>query len=293
MDVRLVALSDLNLTLARLRQLPEAPVREKTESLRRKGQLSPLVAADQDGSLVLVDGFLRYQAALRLGLTSLLVDIVRLPPAHMKAQVYLRNRERGLLLIEECRLVQELCDLDGLTQIEIADLLERHKSWVCRRLALFRSVSPHLLAHEAVGCLTGGSIRRLAQLPPRNQEEVMAAVLRDGIALPDVGALCDLFRRAPDPIARLYLLEHPQDALTLARRSPESSNDPHLGPAAQELLKSLRALRFISLRIQRHAQTDLGAIPPEGIHALSSAADAAELDCHTALANTRRSLPAT
>src|ERR1700680_4839592 len=99
MDIRSVPLRDLDLALARLRQLPDAQVREKVESLRRKGQLSPLVAADCDGTLVLVDGFLRHQAALRLGLDALLVAVVSLSSAHMKAQVYLRNRERGLLLL--------------------------------------------------------------------------------------------------------------------------------------------------------------------------------------------------
>lgn len=293
MDVRSVALCELNLTLARLRQLPDASVREKAESLRRKGQLSPLVAADQDGTLVLVDGFIRHQAALRLGLDSLLVDIVRLPSAQMKAQVYLRNRERGLLLLEECRLVQELCDLDGLNQVEVADLLERHKSWVCRRLAIFRSLSTYLLAHEAIGFLTGGSIRRLAQLQARNQEEVMASVQRDGIAYPDVGALCDLFRRAPDPIARRYVLEHPQEALIRARRPTEAKADPRLSLAAQELLKEILTLRQVSLRIQRRAQEGIALLPPDSVESMGKAIDAAEHDCHTALSIIRHCLPAT
>ena len=290
MEIRHVPLAELNLALARLRQLPEAPVREKVESLRRMGQLSPLTAADCDGVLVLVDGFLRHRAALRLGLDTLLVAVVTLPAAQMKAQVYLRNRERGLLLLEECRLVQELADVDHLAQVEIADLLERHKSWVCRRLGMFRSLSPHLLADGALGCLPGGAIRRLAQLPPRNQEQLMAAANRDAIPPADVGALAELYRRAPDPLARGYVLDHPQDALERARRKPEAKLDPRLGEAGQELLAALTALRQIALRIAGRATRGLGALPHDAVTQLATAAAAAERDCKAAFDANRNCL---
>lgn len=290
MDIRRVLLKDLDLALARLRQLPDAPVRAKAESLRSKGQLSPLVAADCDGTLVLVDGFLRHQAALRLGLDALLVAVVRLDAAHMKAQVYLRNRERGLLLLEECRLVQELADADGLSQVEIAELLERHKSWVCRRLGLFRGLSPHLLATDALACLPGGSLRRLAQLPARNQEQVMAVAQRDGILPHDVGALADLVRRAPNPLSRSYVLDHPKDALERARRRNEKAIDPSLGQAGTELLAGLVALRQIGLRVLSRATSGLGDLPPGAVNHLRTATGDAERDGKAAIEAVRNCL---
>lgn len=290
MDVRCVPLKELDLALARLRLLPDAQVRAKVESLRRNGQLSPLVAADCDGTLVLVDGFLRHQAALRLDLDTLLVDVVRLDSAHMKAQLYLRNRERGLLLLEECRLVHELADADGLSQVEIADLLERHKSWVCRRLGLFRGLSSNLLATDALGGLPGGSIRRLAQLQTRNQERVMAVVRRDGIPRHDVGALADLFRQARNPLAESYVLDHPAEALERARRQGETVVDPALGEAGTELLAGFTALRQIGLRIVRRATSGLGTLPPAAIHQLRTATGDAERDCKAAIEAARNCL---
>lgn len=292
-DIRRLPLADLDLSLARLRQLPESAIREKTESMRRKGQLSPLVAAEQDGALVLVDGFIRHQAALRLGLDALLVEVVRVSTTQMKCQVYLRNRERGLQLIEECRLVQELCDLDGLSQVEVADLLERHKSWVCRRLSLFRGLSSHLLADGALGLLPGGSLRRLAQLPPRNQEEVMAVAQRDGVPSQDIGALSDLFRRAPDPVSQRYVLDHPQDALARARKREEDSADPRLGEAGQQLLSGLMTIRQVSLRVHRRARDGIGAVPADGLQTLADATRIAEADCLAAVSAIRLCLSTT
>jgi hypothetical protein len=178
MELRHVKTAALDLSLGRLRQIRTGAVRAMEASLRSKGQLSPVVAAAQDGAPVLIDGFVRHFAAGRLGLETLLVEVVQADSVQMKAQVYLRNRDRAMALIEECRLVYELCELDGLSQVQVGDLLERHKSWVCRRLALYGSFSVHLLEDHALGLLGAGSVRRLARLSPRNQDQLLSVALR-------------------------------------------------------------------------------------------------------------------
>lgn len=284
MELRRVDPAELDLSLSRLRQLPEAAVKAKEASLRSKGQLSPLVAAsDEDGRLVLVDGFVRHLAAVRLGLESVLVEVVQLSPSQRKAQVYLRNRERGLQLIEECRLVRELVEVDLHSQVEVSDLLERHKSWVCRRLSLSRQVSPRLLEDLSLGFVGEGSLRRLAQLPVRNQEELWAVAQRDGLSPRDTGALVELWQRAPDPAARCYLLDHPAEAVRRSRKPPESPLDPRLGTAGRELVKGLMALQQVSLRIQRRVKDGLGEVPPAGRQLVQQAQHRAADSCRAAL----------
>ena len=284
MELRRVAPGGLDTSLGRLRQLPDEAVRAKESSLRAKGQLTPLVAAECEGALVLIDGFVRHLAALRLGLDEVLVEVVQLSPLQMKAQVYLRNRERGLLLIEECRLVRELCDVDGLSQVEIGDLLERHKSWVCRRVALSHQVSPRLLEELSLGQLGPGCMRRLAQLPARNQEELWAVARREGLSSRDTSELVELWRRAPDPEARRYVLEHPRDALRRARVLPELPADPRLTRAGREVLRGLSILRRVSLRLVGRLSEGLGELSTDGVALLSEARKGAEGDCTAALA---------
>lgn len=282
MELRRVAPQELDLSLGRLRQLPEAAIRAKEASLRSKGQLSPVVAAHNEGVLVLIDGFVRHMAAVRLGLDQVLVEVVHLSAVQMKAQVYLRNRERGLVLIEECRLVRELCEVDHLSQVEVADLLERHKSWVNRRLSLCRQVSEHLLEDLALGLLGPGSLRKLAQLPARNQEELWAVAGKHGLSGRDVGQLVDLWRKAPDPESRRYVLDQPVEALRRARSDPEPSQDPRLGRAGQEVLTGLRAMRQVSLRLLRRLKDGVGELCPEGGELLAEASRMARKDCDKA-----------
>lgn len=283
MELRRVAPTSLNLSLGRLRQVPESAIGEKLVSLRSKGQLSPLVAAEQGDELVLVDGFVRHMAAVRLGLESVLVEVVRLSAIQMKAQVYLRNRERGLLLLEECRLVAELADADGLNQVEIAELLERHKSWVCRRLGLYRALSPNLVCDLSLGLLGAGSLRGLAQLPPRNQEELVAASRRDTLSPRETTTLVELWRRTTDPEARQYLLAHPKAALVLARGKQQTPADPRLGEAGRQLLGSLLTMAQVALRARRRIDDGLGAIPAEGLAVLRKSGDEAGKLCGSAL----------
>ena len=265
MELRRVEPATLDLSLGRLRQLPEPAIRAMEESLRSKGQLSPLVAAERDGVLVLVDGFVRRLAATHLGLESLLVEVVQLSAVQMKAQLYLRNRERGLHLLEECGLVKELAEVDGLSQVEIGDALERHKSWVCRRLSLVRQVSPHLLEESALGRLGQGCLRRTELTPHQTAQ------------------LVDLWRLAPDPEAQQYVLEHPRASLELARGKNAKARDARLGVAGSEALGAMVALRRTSLRLARRLRDGLGELPPEGVAVLAAAHEQTRTDCDDTL----------
>jgi ParB-like chromosome segregation protein Spo0J len=291
MQLRQVDPGQLNLALRRLRAVPEGAVRDKVESLRSKGQMSPLVAAEHEGQLVLVDGFARQAAAARLGLESVAVEVVRLTAVQMKAQLYLRNRERGLELVDECRLVRELCEADGLSQTDVSTLLERHKSWVSRRLALWKALSPRLLTEGTLSELGAGSIRRLALLPVCNQEELVAVSRRDELNEQQTAQLVDLWRQAPDGQARRYLLEHPRCAIELARAGSKPKADPRLGRAAAKVHESLVVMRQAALRAIRQARSGVEELPEPGIELLRQACELAERDCPQAIREVERLLP--
>jgi hypothetical protein len=58
-----------------------------------------------------------------------------------KAAMYALNRVgRHFGELEEAWLVQALVREDGLSQVEVAMLLSRHKSWDCRRLAMIEKL---------------------------------------------------------------------------------------------------------------------------------------------------------
>ena len=111
-------------------------------SLRRYGQIAPIVVCLRDEVPVLVDGFKRLAAARGLkGFGSLSARRIEVDERSAKAAMYGLNRMgRHFGELEEAWLVQALVREDGLSQIEVAVLLGRHKSWVCRRLAMMEKL---------------------------------------------------------------------------------------------------------------------------------------------------------
>jgi len=171
MEVRQLELDALDLSLGRLRRLPKGDVQRMAASLRSKGQLSPIVVARLDERWVLVDGFVRTLAARQLGLEHLVAEVVEVTSAQMKAPIYLRNRERGLHLLEESRLVRELVEVDGLSQVEVGDHVERHKSWVCRRVASPQCDETLLAGNGFVDLEPGEAASLQLELPPDGETD--------------------------------------------------------------------------------------------------------------------------
>ena len=91
---------------------------------------------------MLVDGFKRLAAARGLkGLETLSARRIEVDERNAKAAMYGLNRiGRHFGELEEAWLVQALVREDGLSQVEVATLLGRHKSWVCRRLAMMEKL---------------------------------------------------------------------------------------------------------------------------------------------------------
>jgi len=287
MDVRQVDPSVLSLVLRRLRRVRKAAVEAKVLSMQSKGQLSALVASEHEGQLVLIDGFARQQAAVQLGMKQVAVRIVQLTPVQMKAQMYLRNRHRGLELIEECQLVQELCEADGLSQVDVAALMERHKSWVSRRLSMYRALSPRLVSQGCIDRMEPGVLKKLSRLPPRNQDELMAVSGHEGLSGTETARLLELWSKAPDAEAKKYVLREPRAALQLARSS-QISPDPRLGPQGAAVYESLLVMRQASMRIVRQAKAGLWELGSEGAAMLGQMSEVTSRDCQWALRQVRQ-----
>ncbi|OQB18089.1 MAG: ParB-like nuclease domain protein [Deltaproteobacteria bacterium ADurb.Bin207] len=287
MHLRQVDPNSLSLVLRRLRQVRSSAVQAKVTSMRTNGQLSALVVAEHEGQLVLIDGFARQAAAVQLGMAQVTVEVLVLTPVQMKAQMYLRNHKRGLLLIEECRLVQELCEQEGLSQVDVGALLDRHKSWVSRRLSMYKALSVRLVQQGVIDPLDPGTLRKLSLLPARNQEELMAISQHEGLGSQDTKRLLELWRRAPDMQAKRYVMEQPREALQLSRAG-KSNTDPRLGPTGTKVYEMLMVMRQAALRIGRQTKQSSGVMGEQGAKLLEQLREKTQRDCLWALGQVRQ-----
>ena len=77
--------------------------------------------------------------------------------------------------LEEAWLVRSLYRDDALTQPQIAVLLGRHKSFVCRRLTLAEGLSYWITASVWLGLLLATAAVELGRLQRCNQDAVAQA----------------------------------------------------------------------------------------------------------------------
>jgi hypothetical protein len=140
----------------------------------------------------------------------------------------------------------------------------------------------------SLGLLGAGVLRRLALLPARNQEELVAVARHEQLGPKDTSEFIDLWRRATDPEARRYLIEHPLDALQRARGENEEVTDPRLTDAARGLLSALSALSVASLRLEQRVQGGLGEIPNDALELIVARQHTADVRCRRALGELSR-----
>ncbi|HKB37377.1 MAG TPA: ParB N-terminal domain-containing protein [Gemmataceae bacterium] len=224
-------------------------------SLSRYGQLAPVTACRREGRAELLDGFKRRAAAVQVSWPTLSVRVLDLDERTAKAAIFgLNSVGRRPQELEEAWLVQALVREDGLSQLEAAELLGRHRSWVCRRLALLERLCLEAQAELRLGVLSVGLARQLTRLPVGNQAAVLAAARRATLTMTEVQGVIDLLRGAT-PEQEALLLQDPRAALLHAAGVPGPVRDPRLSPAGNRLARQLGLLLDLLSRLgnwQRH-----------------------------------------
>jgi ParB/RepB/Spo0J family partition protein len=254
-NVRAMSLAALGQRYRCYRLADPAAEEAMAGSLRRWGQASPVVACEREGRLEIVDGFKRWSAAPLCGWTTLSVKVVALDERLAKAAILgLNSLQQATRELEEAWIVQALVREDGLTQVEAAHLLGRHKSWVCRRLAFLERLSVALKEEMRLGLLGPTLARQFLRLPAGNQEKVLAVTRRDTLTARETGALIDLLDGAGVDQA-CFILAQPREALHQARTLPTPLRDPRLSAQGNWLARHLGQALEVLTRIENWLRT--------------------------------------
>ena len=233
-------LNEIDLRFHKFRPSRDSLVLKMVESMRKNGQLTPLVVGIENKVHVLLDGFKRYQAAASLKMGTVFSLITPHRGALMKSQIYLLNHGNDFSLIDEGLLVQELVNKDGLTQVEVGSLLGRHKSWVSRRLSIINNLESQIIEDIQLGLIPVGSAVWLAQLPRCNQGEVGSVIQYFSLGNREIKRFIELWRRNTDIEKRNFLIKHPLEAI-------EFSRNGYIDPSGlSKLINIVSSLRMFS-----------------------------------------------
>jgi len=149
------------------------------KSIRKYGQISPVVCVKGKDGYELIDGFKRLRAFRSLNQTVLRIKTIGVSVRVCKAAMLQLNWSgRSINEMEEALVVQSLHREDGLSQIEIGVLLGRDKSWVSRRISLIERLSEEVQEDIRLGLISVMTGRDLSKLPRGNQKEAVDTILK-------------------------------------------------------------------------------------------------------------------
>jgi len=222
------------------------------KSLERYGQLSPVVVCRRQERYELVDGFKRLAAARRLQqIEHLSARLMEADERTVKAAIYGLNRAGGRTReLEEAWIIHALVREDGMSQVEVAELLGRHKSWVCRRLALIERLGQKARDDLRVGLLSPTAARQIVRLPQGNQADVLDAARREALSTTELAGVVQLWLGCSESHQQQYILAHPREALSQAKGVTPSQHDPRLSEAGNHIWKRVGLLLDVLGRME-------------------------------------------
>lgn len=258
--VTAIELEHLGERLSSLRLRPPDALREMERSLSRHGQLVAVVCSRQAGSVEIVDGFKRLIGARALGWSALRAEVHEVTGPAAKLLLWHSNARQQLSDLEEAWLVRALYREDKLNQPQIAQLVGRDKSWVCRRLVLAEGLASEVESDLRLGLLSTTAAREVGRLPRGNQEKAAQVIARRGLTSRQATLLVDQLLAATDDVSRTAVLheaERPTSppAVRGARRVPMTPGEAMIADAAA---LSLRAAR-LQARLLERPLASLGA----------------------------------
>ena len=259
--VTTIDLAQLSERLSPLRLRPPETLREMERSLSRHGQLVAVVCHRQAEIVEVVDGFKRLSGARALGWSTLRAEIHEVTGPAAKLLMWHSNARQPLSDLEEAWLVRALYHEDRLTQPQIAQLIGRDKSWVCRRLVLAEGLTADVEADVRLGLLSVTAAREVGRLPRGNQERAAQLIARRGLTTRQATRLVDQLMAAGDDQARAAVLD------TAARAStPPAVRGPRRVPVTpgEAMVADAAALSSRAARLQvRLLERPLASLGPE------------------------------
>lgn len=208
-------------------------------SLKKYGQLTPVVVTRNGANdYELLDGFKRLRGGRALSFTHLRSLILELNERAGKAVIMQLNWVgKTISSMEEALVLHSLCYEDKLSQVEIATLLGRHKSWVNRRIALIERLCDESQNSIKLGLIPVSMGRDLARLPRGNQEPLLETIHKHHLTCRETRKIAAALLMRPQ-YEHASILANPWELLR-----PEDQEgivqDKNLAPLVRELQRKL------------------------------------------------------
>lgn len=169
-------------------------------------------------------------------------------------------------------------------------MVERHKSWVCRRLSMIRSLSAQVVEDIKLGLIPSGSAMSLARLPQGNQADFDTVIQTHQLKAKESNRLIDLWCKTNVPGVKEFLIQYPRKALELASKDGSDEIDCQVPAWAAKWFSTLRALERVAAALRLRSKKKIGPLEEKLCKMLLETLDHVEKECDEALIEARQTL---
>ena len=256
MNIVQVDLDALDLRYAKLRTKRPAVEKRLLVSLEEAGQQSPVivVAAEEPGRWVLIEGRKRVRALRRLKADAVKAVVWELAPAEALIAAYQLQDGSAWNALEEGWLVWELVRGGGLALAEVGRRLKRSKAWVSGRLGLIEGLPEPVLEGVSSGKIGAYVATRyllpFARANASDCEKLAEKIMEHEFRSREVEALCQYYAAA-GPKARSRMVEEPARFLAALNQARKGALDLKLSDAENRCVKNLELIGNVALALVR------------------------------------------
>jgi len=196
------------------KQFSQSYIDELAESIRREGQLKPILVRlhpSEPDKYQVIDGEHRARALRKLSESVVRAEVRKQSDEEAFFLAMRINQIHGKRLegIEEGVHIKRMIDLFGYTQGKIAELFRRSQQWVSARLKIVEDSSQELLEAFTNRLVRASIAREIAELPKEEQPQIVEKVADKKLSRRATEALVHAFKAAKTPKEKQLILSKP------------------------------------------------------------------------------------
>jgi len=176
------------------------------------GIRDPLQGVDLvgDGIRILLNGFKRYRCAKKLNISIVPYNSFGSDEPLGIIKLIRISNSKSLNILEQAKLIDELQNVHGMCNDDIAGLLEKSKSWVSVRSGILGEMSEYVMKRVFEGdfpvysfMYTLRQFIRMNSIPQKDIDEFVKAVSGKGLSIRDIELLAHSFFKGSDDFRQL------------------------------------------------------------------------------------------
>ncbi len=230
----------------------KSPAAEKIllTSILENGIRDPLQGINKNDNRILLNGFKRYRCAKKLG--SGIVPYISLgeDEAYGIIQLIRASNSKGLTILEQAILIDELNTIHNMGNADIAGLLEKSKAWVSVRTGIIRQMSSMVKEKVFNGdfpvysyMYTLQQFIRINSVKKSEVDEFVHAVSGKGFSIRDINMLANAYFKGGEDIR--HQIKNGNTSWCLRRLKEPSGQNTGCTKNEQKFLNALE-------RVQHH-----------------------------------------